>query len=266
METNHNSVQEVLDIHFHGGPMWGKENIGPKTITCKEVLYKNSCALVSYHRMDQLKYILDEARSVVFDNGAFSDWMKNDQVNRDHVWWAGYYAKILSLYSRIDWYLIPDVIEGSEEENDKLLSSVPSSIKDKGVPVWHSVESLERLGRLCREYDLVAIGLCGPHKKTMSKVAQARLEEVFNYIYIEERIDVKLHGLRMLDGRVLGKFPFHSADSSFVAINVPKTKQQMTEVQCKLARTAIYKSKIESVIPPKLDAWIYEKMGHFPLL
>lgn len=253
--------------HYHGGPMWGREDLGNgKIVTCKEVLYKNSCALVSYHRMDQLKFVLDNARLVVFDNGAFSDWMKNDCVNRDSVWWAGYYAKVLSIYSRIKWFLIPDVIEGSEEENDKLIESVPSSLRDKGVPVWHSVESLERLGRLCREYDIVAIGLCGIHKKTMSKVAQARLEEVFRYIYLEQRIDVKIHGLRMLDGRVLGKFPFYSADSSFVAINVPKTKQQMKEVQCKLARTAIYKSKIESVIPPTLESWIYEKMESHLLL
>ena len=90
----------------------------------------------------------------------------------------------------------------------------------------------------------------------MSKAAQLRLQEAFEKIYIQERLATKIHGLRMLDGRVLGKFPLDSGGSSFVAVNTPKTKLQMTEVQCKLARTSIYKNKIESVIPPSIDEWI----------
>lgn len=251
----------VSRVHYHGGPMWGKESIGvDMEMTCKEVLYKDACALVSYARMDQLNYVLQVADSIVFDNGAFkthNDKLKGKLPDFDPLkHWAGYYSKVLSIYSRIDWFILPDVIGGTEEENDLLLNSVPSTLRDKAVPVWHSTESIARLIRLCTDYERVAIGLCGEHWKTMSKVAQDRLHEAFLHVYVAYGLKTKIHGLRMLDGRVLGKFPFDSADSSFVAVNVPKTRHQMTGVQCKLARTAIYKNKIESVIPPTVDEWV----------
>ncbi len=237
--------------------MWGKEDIGGgRVVTCKEVLYKNSCALVSFARMDQLKYIMGAASSVYFDNGAFSDWKKNDKVNRPPSHWAKYYALVMAYYSRIDGFFIPDVIEGSEEQNDVLVDSLPSSIACKAIPVWHSVESLDRLERLCRRFDKVALGFCGPHEKIYSHAAFERLQEVFEFIYVKKRIDVKVHGLRMLDSRVLGRFPFSSADSAYVSVNVPKDRQQMPEVKCKLARTAIYKNKIEVVTPPTVEQWV----------
>lgn len=254
-------IRSTNKTHYHGGPMWGNVDIGPKKIWCGDILYKNSCALVSYARPEQLKRISKICNSLVLDNGAFSAWRKQQKQSDAFDWvshWAGYYCWVLANYSKIDWFIIPDVIEGSEEENDKLIDELPSSLVSKAVPVWHSVESLDRLSRLCRRFPRVAIGLCGEHTKTTSNAAQVRLFEAFERIYINESINVKIHGLRMLDGRVLGRFPFDSGDSSFVAVNVPKTKSQMKEVQCKLARTAIYKSKIESVTPPTIADWVYE--------
>lgn len=50
------------------------------------------------------------------------------------------------------------------------------------------------------------------------------MNEVFTELYINRNSEVKLHGLRMLDVRVLGMYPFASADSTNVAINVPKPR------------------------------------------
>lgn len=50
------------------------------------------------------------------------------------------------------------------------------------------------------------------------------MDEVFTEIYINRNLKVKIHGLRMLDVRVLGMYPFASADSTNVAVNVPKTE------------------------------------------
>ncbi|MBE4265290.1 hypothetical protein HJ071_10080 [Vibrio parahaemolyticus] len=112
---------------------------------------------------------------------------------------------------------------------------------------------------MCVEFPKVAIGLCGKHEKTTSKVAIERIYEVFDWVYVNNNFDVKIHGLRMLDGRILGRFPFDSVDSSFVAINVPKNKTQMPQVQNKISRTAIYKSKCESVFPPNVKFWIFRR-------
>ncbi len=262
-----------MDLHFHGGPAWGGEVIGvevvdgkkvPIEMKCKEVLYKNSCALVSFARMDQLKYVLSVARLVVFDNGAFKDWndrRKGKKTNTTKEQWEKYYIKVRSIYSQIYWFLIPDVIEGTEEENDELVDNLPADLRNKAVPVWHSDESLERLDRLCKRWPTVAIGMCGPHRKIEKKESKERIQEIFYHIYCVRKFDVRIHGLRVLDGRVLGMFPYASGDSSFVATNVPKTDTQMTDVQCKLARTAIWKNKIETVIPPTVDAWVKLQQG-----
>ncbi|HIF5778101.1 TPA: hypothetical protein ACX3EJ_001077 [Vibrio parahaemolyticus] len=228
--------------------------------TCKEVLYKDSCALVSFARMDQLNYILNVAKVVVFDNGAFKDWNDRRKGKKKDVdpitHWAKYYRKVLSIYSRIHWFLIPDVIEGTEEENDALIKMLPISLRNKAVPVWHSDESFDRLDRLCERWPMVAIGMCGPHRKIESHAAERRIQEIFHHLYCVKKSDVMIHGLRVLDGRVLGRFPYHSGDSSFVATNVPKTREFMPDIQCKLARTAICKGKIETVIPPTVEEWV----------
>lgn len=273
---------KIKNVHYHGGPCWGKEIIGVdkaedgSTVdiikTCKEVLYKDSCALVSYERMDQLKYVLGNARSVMFDNGAFSDWKKLKKKgivrtkSESLAHWDKYLKKVESIYDQIDWFFIPDVIGGTEEENDELISRVPCNIKDKAIPVWHSVESIERLVRLCEDFPYVGIGLCGPHEYTTSKPVLDRLTEAFTEIYINRSINVKIHGLRVLDGRVLGIFPFSSGDSSKVSTYVPKTEKKIPEVKCKLARTAVLKGAIESVYPPSIEDWVYSMTSRYLLV
>lgn len=246
-----------MNTHYHGGPMWGGEE-------CFNALYKDRCALVSYARPQQLKKIVKIAKSVVLDNGAFSTWKRQKKSSEIMDWdahWTNYYLWVVKWIGLVDWFVIPDVIEGTEEENDRLVNRVPSSLVDKAVPVWHSVESLDRLVRLCKRFDRVAIGLCGPHRKTMSHAAQERLTEAFTEIYIKRNLKTKMHGMRMLDGRVLGKFPLDSGDSSFVAVNVPKTKRQMVQEQRKLNRTVIYRSKIECVNPPSIAEWVDKMKG-----
>ena len=56
------------------------------------------------------------------------------------------------------------------------------------------------------------------------------MDEVFTELYINRNLKVKIHGLRMLDVRVLGMYPFASADSTNVAVNVPKTEKRFPEI------------------------------------
>lgn len=246
-----------MKVHYHGSPMWGNVHIGGgREMWCGEVLYKNSCALISYahERYKQIKKISPICKSLILDCGAFTFYQRG--VKTDSSFWSGYYSYVLAHYSLIDWFIIPDVIGGGESDNDALLNELPVSIRDKGVPVWHSDESLERLTRLCLKFDRVCIGLVREHKPASGVKAMKLLNEVFRHIYITNNFEVKIHGLAMLDGRVLGKFPFDSADSSFVATNVPKTQKVVPEIECKLARTSILKHKIELVNPPGVKEWV----------
>jgi hypothetical protein len=62
-----------------------------------------------------------------------------------------------------DFPIIPDVIDGSEEENDDLLAEWPFF---DGVPVYHLHESLDRLLRFANSYSRIARGSSGPCRST----------------------------------------------------------------------------------------------------
>ena len=226
-------------------------------------LYRGSGALVSYARPDQIKKIANIQCKLVLDNGAFSIWRNaakdNSEVLTQDWWskhWEGYYDFVGEWLSRIEWFIIPDVIEGTEQENDALIDHVPYWLMIKAVPVWHSDESIERFVRLCESFGRVAIGCCGPHRSIRSVAWKKRMTEAFNAIYVERQLPVKIHGLRMLDGRALSQFPFDSADSTNVAINVPKTKTRLTNITDKLHRTGIMRHTIEMVASPTVQEWI----------
>lgn len=234
-----------------------------------KALYRNTGALVSYARPDQIKKIAAIRCKLVLDNGAFSTWRKAANDNGKEWWrkhWEGYYDFVGEWFSRIEWFIIPDVIEGSEQENDELIGQVPEWLMPKAVPVWHSDESIERLVRLCERFSRVAIGCCGPHHSIRSAAWKSRMTEAFSAIYVERNMTVKIHGLRMLDGRALSQFPFDSADSTNVATNVPKTMARLPNITDKLHRTAIMRHTIEMVRPPTVEEWKVAQNDNTPLL
>ena len=244
-----------MTVHYHGGPIWGGDEI-------LKALYRDSGCLISYARPDQISKVSRIKCNLVLDNGAFSTWKKSKSSGEIFDWdshWDSYYDFVGQWYSRIDWFIVPDVIEGTQEENDKLIESVPSWLIGKAVPVWHSDEPIDRFVSLCERFDRVAIGCCGPHRSIRSKKWKDRMDEAFSEIYIKRNINVKVHGLRMLDGRALSQFPFDSADSTNVAINVPKTKARLPDVTDKLHRTSIMRNTIEMVKPPTIHEWILSR-------
>lgn len=249
-----------MSVHWHGGPIWG-DRITPSNDLIK-ALYRNGCSLISFARPDQIKKIAAIDCKLVLDNGAFSTWRKASSgiCQPDAEWWRkhwnGYYYFVGAWFSRIEWFIIPDVIEGSEAENDNLIGQVPHWLMDKAVPVWHSDESIERLLRLCQRFPRVAIGCCGPHRIIRTKPWQQRMDEVFRELYVIRKLRVKIHGLRMLDVRVLSRYPFASADSTNVAVNVPLTEKRFPEIKDKLTRTAVMRAAIERVFPPTVSDWV----------
>ena len=206
-------------IHFHGTPIWGNKG------EVLDVCVRNGGAFVSWARPDQIKKCLGVADSIGIDNGAFSHW-KAGKYPSD---WTPFYKWLLQYYhhEKVKFFIIPDVIEGGEEDNDRLISQVPSMFLDKAVPVWHLHESIERLVRLCKEWARVAFGSSGEYSTIRTKKWHSRMREAFEAI---KDIDVKIHGLRMLDGRVLGNYPLDTADSTNLACNVPKWRVKYPDI------------------------------------
>lgn len=196
-------------IPYHGGP------ITPETAAI--YAWEGGHALVSFAATQQVELAMSITQSAVLDNGAFSDWKR---TGRPRESWADYYrwSEKWLAYPACDWAVIPDVIEGSEEENDALLDEWPHGLR--GVPVWHLNESVERLARLAADWPRIALGSSAEFDSSKPKKCLDRLARTLPAICdADGRPTVKLHGLRMMRPELVTNVPFASADSSNVARN-----------------------------------------------
>ncbi|QYW02827.1 hypothetical protein [Vibrio phage BUCT006] len=248
-------------IHVHGSPFSGSKYDPEVEELCSHLYGTGECGgLVSFMGKTQTELVIKHGKKVWFDNGAFSLWKrlkKNGNLN-GFDWdkhWTKFYLWLLRHYHEIDYFFIPDVIEGGEEDNDRLISSVPREFIDKAVPVWHTVESIDRLLRLCNQFDMVAIGACGPHEHILGEACQNRLSLAFDEIYHRRSIKVKIHGLRMTDNRVVAKFPFYSCDSTSVVQREKYSEGDTPELKGRLTRTAVFKAAMEITKSPTVDEW-----------
>ena len=260
-------------IHYHGTPIWGDKS------EVHKIAVTGTGAFVSYARPDQIEQSFKFAKSVAIDNGAFSAWKRGLVIdwNEFYKWLEGYYYK-----GNLSFFVIPDVIEGGEEDNDRLIDSVPSCFKGKAVPVWHLHESLDRLKTLSSENERICFGSSGEYAVIRTKAWHRRMHEAFNVVIAENK-DLKVHGLRMLDGRVLGNYPLSSADSTNLACNVPKFDKKYPELTKNVTssdfviglsdkdvkslvlkhRCAIIKNTIEMVRPPSYEEWTARNLPPF---
>jgi len=228
-------------IHYHGLP------ITPATAAVRAIA--NGHAFVSFKHPDQLTIALEVAQSFALDNGAFSAWRSGKPVTD----WSEYYEWVSELhrYPAFDFAVIPDVIDGDEDDNDALLDEWPWANKSPhvGAPVWHLHESLERLDRLVSNWPRICLGSSGDYAQVGTNAWWIRMREAMDVICDKSgRPCTKIHGLRMLDPKIFSKFPFASADSTNIGRNIgldshwkgtytPPTKE---------ARAMIMRERIES--------------------
>lgn len=192
-----------MTLHYHVTPL-------TPTAALESVAGSHFC--VSYYRPDQIEIAHRLGQSVMLDNGAYSFW--RDGVQAEASWWQSYYLWAERWLSYpTTWAVIPDVIDGGEEANDALLEDWPHG--DRGVPVWHMHESLDRLRALCAEWPKVAIGSSGLYSRMQSPSWHARMEQAFNAVW---EPGLWLHLLRGMD-LTGGPYPFASVDSSNLAQN-----------------------------------------------
>ena len=193
-------------IHYHGGPLgrWKESH----------EFFSGRHSLVSFAERRELEVMTAVSHSFVLDNGAFSVWKSGKTLDVDsYIKWVGEWR----LHPSFDWALIPDVINGTEHENDKLTDDWP--FPSDGVPVWHLNESLDRLDRLSSQWHRVAFGST-EGMEPGSKRFWVRIAEAMDTVCDEYgRPRCKLHGLRMLDPKIFQYLPLSSADSATAVLN-----------------------------------------------
>lgn len=195
-------------IHYHGTPITPEH-------AAAEIL-KGRHALVSFAYPQPISLVSDVCHSFVLDNGAFSFWKSKKAVR-----WKDYYRWVREWYRHpgFDWALIPDVIDGTEEENDALIADWPFGVS--GVPVWHLHESLERLATLASDWPRIALGSSGDYSRVGNAAWWLRMRDAMNMVCdAYGRPETKLHGLRMLGPKIFGQLPLASADSTNIGRNI----------------------------------------------
>lgn len=194
-------------LHYHGTPITPRSEL---------LTLAGRCFCVSYAAPHQVDVCHEIGQAVMLDNGAFSFWRTGKPTD-----WSGFYDWAEPwLDHQTTWAVIPDVIDGSVEDNDALLVAwfTRGLPHDKGAPVWHMHEPIDRLRRLCAGYRRVCVGSSGQYAVVGNDSWRRRMDEAFNAVCREGLPPAWLHMLRgmSLSG---SEYPFGSVDSTDVARN-----------------------------------------------
>lgn len=190
-------------IHYHGTP------ITPRA-ALSGMAGRHFC--VSHAAPNDLSWCLKHGASVMIDNGAFSVWTRG--ITPD---WEAFYAWAEPYLCHPHWAVIPDVIDGDEDSNDKLLSECPLP-REWSAPVWHMHESLDRLARLSDGWVRVCIGSSGEYRQPGSQAWINRIDAAWDMLAKTNRRPM-VHMLRAMKEASDGHWPFASADSTNIARN-----------------------------------------------
>lgn len=169
----------------------------------------------AYAQLDEVAHRIGQ--TVMLDNGAYTFYQSGKQPDWDaYLDWCGRW-----LQHRTTWAIIPDVVGGSEQENDELLRWWDDRARHlprwQTAPVWHVHQSTERLVALCRVYSRVCVGSSvGEYKTVGGQAWRARMNEAMNVLCGDGPPPVWLHLLRGLAMRG-SEYPFASADSSIIS-------------------------------------------------
>lgn len=197
-------------IHYHGLP------ITPDTAAAAAI--RAGHAFVSFAYPEQMGLAVAACQSFAIDCAAYTAWKAGMPVTD----WSGYYtfAAAAKRLPMCDFAVIPDVIDGTEADNDRLIEEwpLPSWF---GAPVWHLHESLERLERLANTWPRVCLGSSGDFAAIGTDGWWRRMHHAMRVVCNDDgQPACRLHGLRMLDPGVFRRFPFASADSTNIARNI----------------------------------------------
>jgi hypothetical protein len=221
-------------IHYHGTP------ITPSTAALRA--YGGGHAFVCWVHPEQIGLVFEICQSFAVDNGAYPAWRSGEPITD----WSRYYAWVAELhrYPSFDFAVIPDVIDGDEAANDALIAEWPwrEAAPWVGAPVWHMHESLDRLERLAGTFPRICIGSSGEFAQIGSPKWWVRMAEAMDALCDRDgRPICKIHGLRMLDPKIVTRFPLSSGDATTVARNIgidskwkgpytPPTKESRAQV------------------------------------
>lgn len=194
-----------MTIHYHGTPLTPRSDL-------VGMAGKHFC--VSFANPGDADWCLQFGQSVMWDNGAFTFFRGGKPTD-----WAKFYAWLEPRLGHPHWAVIPDVIDGTVDQQRELVSQWPHGTM--GAPVWHMALPIDYLLELASQWPRICFGSSGAYWQVGSDQWCRRADEAFNAL---ERRGLRpwvhmLRGLAMCGDR----WPFASADSVNVARNFKDT-------------------------------------------
>lgn len=189
-------------LHYHGTPLTPRAEL-------LKMAGKNFC--VSFAAPGDADWCLVHGQAVMWDSGAFSAFTQGREVD-----WAKYYSWLEPRLGHPHWAVIPDVIDGSIEQQRAMVAQWPFS-SFLGAPVWHMGLDISYLLDLAQLWPRVCFGSSQQYWQVGSDLWCRRADEAFNALSRRG----PLPWVHMLRGLALSgdRWPFASADSVNVARN-----------------------------------------------
>lgn len=217
-----------MTIHYHGTPMTPRADL-------LKLAGKHFCVPFSDPR--DAETCVSIGQSVMFDNGAFSAYTKGKSLDV-----PAYYRWLDPLLHHPHWAVVPDVIDGSVNDQRALVAGWPFPTF-LGAPVWHLALPIEWLLELCETWPRVCFGSSGAYWRVGSPAWCRRVDSAFNALAARHARLPHIHMLRGLS--MCGdRWPFASADSVNVARNYKDMRtdpermaRRIDAVQCPLSWT-----------------------------
>ena len=234
-------------IHYHGTRIACSDDQAARILRGRH-------AFVSYADTSQLSIVEEVCQSYALDNGAYSFFNSGKPVD-----WDGYYEFVEDVYGpSTDFAIIPDVIGGTESEQNELIDQWPFDGKRiNGVPVWHSDESIARLEMLAERFSLVCLG-SGPGLRPDSFEWWTRINQAFDVLTDDDgKPKIRIHLLKGLKPHIFSKLPLTSADSTMVGRNTDNINDKWSGRYKPLSifsRAMVLIDRIETFNAPK--RWI----------
>lgn len=201
-------------IHYHGTPITPKSSL-------LEMSGRHFC--VSFAEPRDLEDCLRIGQSVMLDNGAFSAFTRGKQMD-----FEGYYQWVDEHLQHPHWAVVPDVIDGTVEQQRQLIEQWPFP-RELSAPVWHLGLSLEWLVELATEWPRICLGSSGAYWQVGSPAWCERMDQAYEVLTRQFKRLPWVHGMRML-GQSGNRWPLASADSTNVARNFKRNQEHPDEM------------------------------------
>jgi len=225
-------------IHYHGTPL-----------TPRDCLYKMAGKhfCVSFAHPSDAEICLQIGQSVMWDNGAFTAFTKGLHVNSHN-----FYQWLEPRLAHPHWAVIPDVIDGTVEQQKQKLKEWPYPV-DFAAPVWHLGLPTDYLLELADNFPKICFGSSGEYWQVGSLKWEKRTDQAFNELAQKRKHLPWIHMLRGL-AQAGKRWPFASADSVNVARNFKNGNGRCPEIMAR---------KIDSIQTPV--GWEYQKIDQMEI-